>query len=206
MNPHPVAQLFDTHAEAYQAQFMAFAPYVQTYQNVLKHLPQKPLAVLDIGCGPANISAYLMNNHPFELSVTGLDLSEQMLALARQNIPSGRFLNLSSGDILSLEQRFDLVLCGFCVPYLSPAETRQLCVDMALCLAPQGVVYLSAIVSEQQGISEVQTKGVVQYRYPEEFLEDCLNEAGLRVLSQSSHRLERQHGPSEPEVFYILSC
>jgi ubiquinone/menaquinone biosynthesis C-methylase UbiE len=56
--------------------------------------------LLDIGCGPGFLMAEILRKYP-ALSVTGLDISEDMLKLAAQNLPVGR-VNLLPGDAAAL--------------------------------------------------------------------------------------------------------
>jgi trans-aconitate methyltransferase len=44
-----------------------------------------------LACGPGNISRYLSLR--LELNVTGFDLSDSMLDIARENILDGRFMD-----------------------------------------------------------------------------------------------------------------
>lgn len=60
--------------------------------------------VLEIGCG----EGLLLEQLPCR-QVTGIDISEKQLALARQRVPHGRFL-LSSGEMLDLDETFDVIV------------------------------------------------------------------------------------------------
>ncbi|ABI38845.1 hypothetical protein Shewmr4_1771 [Shewanella sp. MR-4] len=80
---------FDKYAKQYQDKYLEFAPYTQTYESLLGYLTEHS-RLLDISCGPGNISRYLVAKEP-RLTVFGIDLAPQMIALAKQNIPSGHF-------------------------------------------------------------------------------------------------------------------
>jgi SAM-dependent methyltransferase len=64
--------------------------------------------VLELACGTGSMLAQLRPDY----AVTGLDLSPQMLAVAREKVPDVR---LVEGDMTAfrLEERFDVVLCVF---------------------------------------------------------------------------------------------
>ena len=64
--------------------------------------------LLELGCGTGSILARL----PSVPSLTGLDRSPGMLAVARQKVPGAR---LVEGDMtsFSLDERFDVVVCVF---------------------------------------------------------------------------------------------
>ena len=67
--------------------------------------------VLDLGCGTGALTAQVLEQDP-RRQVTGLDLSEQMLAQARARL--GDRVNLVQGDSEHLpfpDQSFDVVYC-----------------------------------------------------------------------------------------------
>jgi SAM-dependent methyltransferase len=72
-----------------------------------RHLPQAT-TLLELGCGTGSILAHLTTIR----SLTGLDRSPEMLALARRKVPRARLIE---GDMssFSLGQRFDVVICVF---------------------------------------------------------------------------------------------
>lgn len=77
--------------------------------------------VLDIGCGPGEMLIDLMKRG---YSVSGIDISEGMIAVAKDNIstkmPGGEF-DLKIGDIEKLDikdESFDVVICAGVIEYL----------------------------------------------------------------------------------------
>ncbi len=65
-------------------------------------------SVLELGCGTGAILAGLGSG----LSLTGIDRSPEMLAIARRRCPSARLLQADITDF-SLRERFDVVLCVY---------------------------------------------------------------------------------------------
>ena len=68
--------------------------------------PKPGMKVLDVGCGPANILAYL----PL-VDYTGIDLNEKHIAYARQLYGGrGRFIvGSAAADLKQEERSFDLI-------------------------------------------------------------------------------------------------
>ena len=63
---------------------------------------------LDLGCGPGNIAKQLELCGK-DISVTGIDLSEEMIELARRNVTSATFYCHDIRDIEFKEKSFDAI-------------------------------------------------------------------------------------------------
>jgi ubiquinone/menaquinone biosynthesis C-methylase UbiE len=88
-----------------------------TYHLVFHHLPGllrqyvKGLRTLDFGCGTGRSTRFLQK---LGFVTTGLDISEEMVAVARQRDPGGTYMVISDGDFQTLPSGgFDLVLSAF---------------------------------------------------------------------------------------------
>jgi SAM-dependent methyltransferase len=64
--------------------------------------------LLDIGCGTGKHIQYLQEN----FKCTGVDASEQMLTIAKRNVPAAQFVTGNMVDF-DLGKEFDVVLCLF---------------------------------------------------------------------------------------------
>jgi len=65
-------------------------------------------SLLELGCGTGSILIRI----PAVPSITGLDLSSQMLALARSRVPNARLIETDIASF-SLGEEFDVVICVF---------------------------------------------------------------------------------------------
>lgn len=68
-------------------------------------------AALDFGCGAGRSTRFLQG---LGFRTVGVDISEPMLALARERDPGGDYLLVPDGDLGPLtSRRFDMALCAF---------------------------------------------------------------------------------------------
>lgn len=175
---------FNTFAASYQERFGAYKPYLETYAAFYQYFEPEQTALLDIACGPANISVYFSNQRP-ELKITGTDLSENMLRLAQENLPQGDFKALDTRQIAVLDQTFDIVVCGFGLPYLSHREASQLIVDIRQLLNPGGLLYLSTMEGEdfctEQKVTPAGGRYEIHY-HSFDFLKGTLESQGFQLL------------------------
>lgn len=136
-------------AQTYEEKFMDLDIYNASYEYFLRRLPQGS-SVLDIGCGPGNISRFLLLKRP-DLSLLGIDVAPNMVQLARKNNPSGRFEIMDCRDARHIPEKFDGIICGFCIPYLSDDDTSGLIRQAAELLVAGGILYLSFVNGDPAG-------------------------------------------------------
>ena len=120
------------------------------YQTWGKWLKQQHAAqgitdglVLDLGCGTGALTAQVLEQDP-RRQVTGLDLSEQMLAQARARL--GDRVNLVQGDSEHLpfpDQSFDVVYC--CDSFHHYPDPAAVLAEVGRVLVPGGVFLLGDI-------------------------------------------------------------
>ncbi|WP_026423631.1 methyltransferase domain-containing protein [Actinokineospora inagensis] len=125
---------------------------VRTYvlhRQLLRHLPEPPATVLDVGGGAAHQSLPLAR---LGYRVTVLDSSEAMLAKARQRVAAEpadvqhrvRFV-LAEGENAAeaTGATFDVVLCHGVLMYLDRPE--PMIAALARCVAPGGLLSIMAL-------------------------------------------------------------
>lgn len=138
---------YDQCAGAYADKFMDYPTYREMMTRFRDGYVTEGDAVLDIGCGPGN-NAKLLREKGVRL--TGIDLSAEMVTLAKAHVPGGDF---RVGDIRELPEigPFDAVVASFCIVHITPGETRELMARIASLLVPGGALYLSFMVGKNDG-------------------------------------------------------
>ena len=104
MNPYQ--ETFDTWnkvAQLYEDKFMYLTIYNDSYDFVCKHLQQSNSKLLEVGCGPGNITKYLLTQRP-DFDILGIDIAPNMIQLAEQNNPTATFKVLDALKINELNE------------------------------------------------------------------------------------------------------
>ena len=175
--------VFEKYAKHYQEKFSAYEPYIETYER-LSTLIADGASVLDVACGPATISQYLLKRLP-NLRVHGTDLAPAMIALAQEAIPNGVFELRDSRDIANINKRFNAVVAGFCIPYLDKTETEKLVRDARSLLTTRGILYLSTTAGDYADSAYQHPESedrLYTFYYQEQFLIDLLTKYGFELL------------------------
>lgn len=131
-------------ASLYQDKFMDLDLYNNSYNLICKSISTKNAKILEIGCGLGNITKYLLFKRP-DFNMLGIDFAPNMIALAEKNNPTVTFKVLDCRQISKLNTLYDGIVCGFCLPFLSPADCVQLIADSHRLLLNNGLLYLSFV-------------------------------------------------------------
>ncbi|MCD6017365.1 MAG: methyltransferase family protein [Bacteroidetes bacterium] len=171
-------------AGIYQDKFMDLDLYNDTYDLFCERIVKRNPRILEIGCGPGNITRYLLSKRP-DMNIEAIDIAPNMIELATKNNPAARFNVMDCREIDQLYGKFDAVICGFCMPYLSQKDCEKLIRDSAGLLNPEGILYLSTIEGNYEDSGyEAGSSGDRSYVYyhNEEHLTRQLTENKFEVI------------------------
>lgn len=153
-------EAYNDSATEYENTIAKLANYNETY-DFLVELINKDGLVLDLGCGPANISKYLKIKKQ-EIRITGIDLSVKMIEIAKKNIKDGCFIE---SDVLTYKSdvKYNAIIIGFAFPYLSISEISRLMENTSDNLVNGGLLYLSFMEGEREGYERPSFKQSVKF-------------------------------------------
>ncbi|MGV3541065.1 MAG: class I SAM-dependent DNA methyltransferase [Rufibacter sp.] len=197
---------FNKLAQLYQEKFMDLDLYHDTYDTFCALIPKPDASLLEIGCGPGNITRYLLFKRP-GFTIEAIDAAPNMVALARENNPIAQFKVMDCREISSFSKRFDGVMCGFCLPYLSKEDVQKLVRDVALLLDNCGIFYLSTIEGNYQDsgfemASNGQAKAFVYY-HSADFLLQELETNQFTIVAQQHKYATKPDGTHSCHLILI---
>lgn len=131
-------------ASLYQDKFMDLDLYNDTYDSICNLITKDKAKLLEIGCGPGNITKYLLSKRP-DFNIFGIDIAPNMIELAKKNNPTASFAIMDSRQISDLGTKYDGIVCGFCLPYLSQTDSEIFISDCYNLLNENGQLYLSFV-------------------------------------------------------------
>nr|WP_294859663.1 class I SAM-dependent methyltransferase [uncultured Fluviicola sp.] len=142
-NNQKAVDLFNKLADSYQERFLSVEAYSESF-HVLLSLLDKNSRVLDVACGPGNISRFLLNERP-DLNILGIDLAPNMIEWAKKNNPSATFTLHDAQQINQLDATFDAIIVGFLFPYFTMTQVREFIGKTHKMLHPNGIIYISTM-------------------------------------------------------------
>ncbi len=110
----------------------------------LSYLAEKSL-ILDAGCGPGTVSKYFSDNG---FRVVGIDLSEEMIKLAKKINTQGEFKVMDLRKLTFAENIFDGVFCFYGLPYVPKSNVKMTLEGIHRVLKDKGYLFLSLLEGE----------------------------------------------------------
>ena len=139
--------IFNKLATGYQDKFMDVSLYHDSLDVFCNSIKKENPEILELACGPGNITKYLLEKRPY-FKILGTDLAPNMIELARINNPTAEFELMDCRAITSINKKFDGIMFGFGMPYLSKEEAIQFIKDASQKLNKNGILYISTIEDE----------------------------------------------------------
>ncbi|RZQ62401.1 class I SAM-dependent methyltransferase [Amycolatopsis suaedae] len=191
-----------------RAAYDSVAPlYAEKFSDILETLPleRAMLAafaelvraadagpVADLGCGPGHQTAHL---HSLGLSAFGIDLSPEMIALARQAQPHLRF-DVGTMSALDLaDASLGGILASYSVIHTPPPELPAVFGEFHRVLAPGGHLLLGFFAGPDPEPERFDHKVTAAYRWSPDSLMNLLRRAGFAEVARmlrEPHENERQ--------------
>ncbi len=192
-------------AQLYKDKFMDLDLYNESYDLFCGLIDHPSPDVLEIGSGPGNITRYILSKHP-QFRMEGIDVAPNMVQVAREVNPGVHFEVMDCRELNQVTKKYDGVICGFCMPYLSKPDCFKLFADTSALLNPGGVFYFSFIQGnhEQSGF-ETGSSGdkAFVYYYQEEDLKGALSASHLECIHQLVIDYPKSDGSLQHHLVFI---
>jgi len=199
-------EAYDKLAAAYQDKFMDLDLYNDTYDSFCQLLDKPQATIFEIGCGPGNITKYLLAKRP-DFKIEAIDIAPNMIELAQRNNPTAKFEVLDARHIGNLNRRYDGIMIGFCMPYLSKQDCAKLIKDCNGLLQTGGILYFSCIEGDYEK-SNVETSSdgkhrIMVYYYEAEYLLSTLFSNEFELIELFRKPYQKSNGTIDTHLIFI---
>ncbi len=136
--------------------------------------------VLDAGCGAGvPVARTLVKNG---LQVTGIDISDSMLKLAREHVPEAVFLLQDMTKLSFDEDEFDGIVCAFALIHVPRTLHRVVLGDFFRVLRPNGPFLVSLGLDDWEDVHEYHGHLMYWSHHDMETSLSLVKQAGFRVV------------------------
>ena len=196
------ATAFDRIGDRYDEAFPHKEGQEERIRRLLDLLPPDA-HVLDLGSGTGLPTARQLVQAG--VRVTGHEISERMIELARINVPEAEFVRADILDLQPVETQYDAIVAFFSLLCLPRARIPEALSRVRASLLPGGLLCLSMVEADLDDVpisflgSKVRVSG-----YPRAELRTVLEEAGLIV--EDERVVTYDPLGARPEVQIFLTC
>ena len=200
------AAAFDAIGERYDDVFPHKSGQIIATQWVIDRLAPGA-RVLDLGCGTGVPTAGMLAETGLE--VVGVDASTEMLALARRNVPTGRFVAMDLMELDGSLGEFDGVCAFFSLLMLRREDIPRVLRRTKALLRPGAVVAIGMVEGDfDYAPLPFLGQEVSVTAFPRADLEATIRAEGLHVLEVDMEEFEPASAdvPAERQIFLYCSA
>lgn len=200
-------QRFDEFASEYASRFMNIDSYIDSVDVFCKPSVVRNPKILELACGPGNFTKYLKSKFP-DSSILAVDLAPKMIEIAKQILPDVDFRVMDVRDINRLEEKFDLIMCSFCLPFLSKVDSQKLIIDCSQLLNKGGKLYISTMEGDESkaGFEPTSFTGTseVYFNYHRQTdIEEMFKAAGFNLTYIKRQEYKESDGTILTDMIFI---
>jgi len=200
-------QRFDEFAGEYAQRFADVSGYADSIERFCDLIVNSRPHILELACGPGNVTR-LLKERFHESRILGIDLAPQMIDLARKALPEVDFRVMDVRDISTIAEKFDAVMCSFCLPFLSKDDAAKLIADCAACMVSGGVLYVSTMEGneERAGFETTSFSGdsAIYFNYhQQQDLKNAFSKSGFEIRHLKLQDYAEPDGSTTTDMIFI---
>ena len=138
---------------------------------------------LDVGCGAGIPTAKFLTERG--IKVTGIDLSDKMLNLARDNVPNAKFVKMDMLKLEFNENTFDGIISVFALFHVPKENHFDVFKKFFEILKPGGILMINSGVSESEGTSRFFGVPMFWSNFSPKTTLDLVKKAGFSIISEA---------------------
>lgn len=152
--------------------------YVELFLNYLNN----NASILDIGCGTGELLKYYQDK---DFTVTGLDVSEEMIKIAKEKVPSSNFVKISIYDIDKVKEKYDGISATFVLVHIPKEKINEVVGKIYERLNKGGIFFTLFTTSLQEGMQPEPLDDSCKYyavNYSNEEVVEALKNNNFEIL------------------------
>jgi len=172
---------YDKIASLYHADRLSFdiSDMLRTFMETV----QSEGHILDAGCGAGVPVAKTLADNGFQ--VTGIDISEGMLRLARKHVPKARFLQQDMTKLSFNDCLFDGIISTFAIIHVPKVLHGDVFHHFYRILKPGGTLFVSVGVNEWEDTHEFYGAQMFWSHFEKDTSCELVSKVGFGILWQS---------------------
>ena len=166
-------------------------PELEDFMNLLN--AEKGNKILDLGCGPGHHSKIFSD---YGFNVTGIDLSPEMIKIAKKEVPKAKFQVMDILDLKFDKESFNGIWASASLLHIPKRNLKTVLKKLKILMTKDGLLYLSLKKGKgSEVLKDNRYGGVDKYYvyYQLEEIEKILTSIGFEIVEKEQ---------KERRVFY----
>jgi SAM-dependent methyltransferase len=200
-------EVYNQHVKEYVAKFNELDLYNDTFDDLMALLSLNS-KILELGSGPGNVARYFLDKRK-DFKIEGKDLAPEMVNFANKYVPEASFEVMDVREAHRITEKYNAVICAFCLPYLSPSDLENLTAALSNLVLENGYVYLSCMEGqpEKSGFEKTSFTGnheLYIYYYQRSALEQAFAKVGFSIEKFYTKDYPETDGSFTTDLIYIF--
>ena len=193
---------YDALADKYEDYYGNNLVQIELVNWLINKLP-KNSHVLDVGCGTGIPVAKMLSDNGFK--VTGIDNSSEMIKRARNNVPTGEFLEMNVKR-LRLNKHFQAITAFFTLLHVQKELFPKILRKLVGLLEDEGYFIISMIDGDFDEENMFLGKKMHYTAYKKDDLKKLLLDAGLKIIFEKTQEFTPKIKGAETEKQLFFVC
>lgn len=193
---------YDKIAQAYTKEFFEDKVDIKYLDKFLSLLPRKA-KILDVGCGPGNFTKYFLEKG---FSTEGIDLSTEMLKIARKMVPKSTFKVMDMRKLKYPHKSFDGLCIAYSLYHVPSNQTTCVLKEFYRVLKPRGIMILMLQKGKGEGIipEPFDPKRKMFFKYfQEKEIKNLLKKSGFKIVYEAKRKPRSGLELKRMKLFFI---
>ncbi len=191
--------LYKSIAKKYYEAFKGKNRFLVEFENAMP----KKATILDLGCGPGEDTKYLIKRN---FNVVSIDNSNEMLKIARKNVPNHKFILKDMRRLKCPKENFDGIIAAFSLIHIRKKEVKSLVKKFHVWLKKNGSVYIA--LQEGVGVKVVKEPFDPSLKmflnlYTEKDIIGLLSQCGFEIIFIKKAPSKSKHEFKNNKIFII---
>ena len=169
-------------------------------KKLLNKIPSKSL-ILDAGCGIGLPSSKYLSNEGHK--IIGIDISRNMIKLARKNVPKAFFKEESLYNLKIENEKFDAIISFFVILHLKKTKVLELFNKFNKILKDKGYLLFSTNMGRGSGFFTFFGKKVFLSFYTKKEIKEILEESNFKIIQQKDF-LFKKNKNVEKHMYWLV--
>jgi len=139
--------------------------------------------ILDLGCGAGIPTAKFLAERG--IKVTGIDLSETMLNLARENVPNANFIKMDMNHLKFAENTFDGIISVYALFHVPREKHLEIFRKAFEIMKPRGIFMINIGIHESEGTSRFFGVPMFWSNFSPKTTLELVKKAGFSIVSEA---------------------